>query len=102
MISIALERQAAAMESEQRRTMADGYNGRAGEPLGEEAVERCFRRLVERGCGLIQKEIIRRLQNGTSNAETLLLAEREHAVPVGFLLQPLRKLGQADSGNDFR
>ena len=69
---------------------------------GKQLVKRGFSRLVERGRGLVQKKIIGRLENGARDAETLLLAEREHAVPVGFLIEALREVGQPDGGDDFR
>src|SRR5262252_10533560 len=81
-LAVALEHETAAMERGERRAVANRHDRRAPEPCVEKAIERGFRRLVERSRGLVEEKIIGRLQNGAGNAEALLLAEREHSVPV--------------------
>src|SRR4029453_1744120 len=95
-LAVALQHEAAAVERGKRRAVPDRDDRGALEARVEEAVERSFRRFVERGRRLVEKEIIRRLQNGSGNPEALLLAEREHSVPVCLLAEPLGERGQAD------
>ena len=71
------------------------------EPLVEQAVDRGLRRLVERGRGLVEEKIVRRLQDGAGNAEPLLLSERQHPVPVRLLREPPGERGQPDRGDDL-
>src|SRR5437588_2061619 len=87
-LAVALQHETAAVEGGERRAMADRYDRAALEPRGEKTVERGFRRLVERGRRLVEEQVIRRLQNGAGNSKALLLAEREHPVPVCFLVEP--------------
>ena len=76
--------------------MPDRDNRCAGEPLGKEAVELRFGRLVERGRGLVEKEVVGRLEDGARDSKALLLAERQHAVPMR-LLGEQQRLGIARS-----
>src|SRR5262245_24861710 len=81
-LAIALEHETAAVERGERGAVADRDDRGAPEPRVEKAVERGFRRLVERSRRFVEEKIIRRLQNGAGDAKALLLAEREHSVPV--------------------
>src|SRR6516164_5251750 len=87
-LAVALEHEPAAVERGERGAVADRHDRGALEPRIEKAIERGFRRLVERGRRLVEEKIVRCLQNGAGNAEALLLAEREHSVPVRFLREP--------------
>src|SRR5215471_12543333 len=100
-LAVALEHETAAVEGGERGAVADRHDRGAPEPCVEKAVERGFRRLVERSRRLVEEKIIRCLQNGAGNAEALLLAEREHSVPVRFLREPPGERGQADGGDDL-
>ena len=90
------------MERRERRAVADRHDGRFRQALLEQPVERRLRRLVERGGGLVEEQEIGRLQEGARDAEALLLAERQHAVPVRLLVEPLRQGGQADGADRLR
>ena len=79
--------------------MADRYDGGARQAPFEQPVERGFARFVERGGGLVQKQIVRRVQHGAGDAEPLLLAERQHPVPMRLLVDPGRERRQADGGD---
>ena len=72
-LSIAHEYELAAVKSRQGGAMADGHDGGVLEPRVEQEVNRGFRRLIEGGRGLVEEKIVRRVQEGAGNAETLLL-----------------------------
>ena len=88
-VAVAFQRQAAAVERVQRRAVADRDDGRVRQPLLQQPVERGLGRLVERGGGLVEEQLVRLLQQRAGDAEPLLLAERQHAVPVRLLVEPL-------------
>src|SRR5258708_32412537 len=92
----AFECEPAPMERRERRAVADRNDGRSRQPLLDEPVQRRLRRLIERRRGLIEEQEIGLLKECPRDAETLLLAEREHAVPVRLLVEPLRQRGRAD------
>ena len=68
----------------------------AGQLLLQQAIERGFGGFVERGGGLVEEQELRRLQQRACDAEPLLLAERQHPVPVLLLIDPRGELRQAD------
>ena len=72
-----------------------------GEPLFQQPIERGLGRLVERGGRLVQEQIVRRMQQRARDAEPLLLAERQHAVPVRLLVDALGQRRQADRGDQL-
>src|ERR1700742_2894297 len=76
--------------------MADGDDGRPGQALLQQAVEPGLRWLVQRRRGLVQEQVLRSLQQRAGEREALLLAERQHPVPVVTFVQPLRELRQTD------
>src|SRR5262249_1110403 len=57
-LAIALEHETAAVERGERRAVADGHDRGAFEPRVEKAIERGFRRLVERSRGFVEEKII--------------------------------------------
>src|SRR6185437_10758787 len=81
-VALAFERHLALVESFQRRAMADRDNAAVGQLLREQAIERGLRGLVERGGGLVEEQEFGGLQQRPRDAETLLLAERQHPVPM--------------------
>ena len=89
------------MERRKRRAVADRHDRRAGKALLQQLVERCLGRLVERGGGLVEEQIVRRMQDRARDADALLLAEREHPVPVRFLVEPLGERREADGDEQF-
>ena len=92
-IAVAREHETTLVKRLQRRAMPDRDDGGVGQTLAQEQVKRSLRRFIERCRGLIQKKKIGRMENRARDAETLLLAKREHAVPVRLLIEALRKLG---------
>ena len=84
------------VERRKRRAVADRDDRRARQPLLQQPVELGLRRLVERRRRLVEKQEIRLLQQRARDAEALLLAERQHPVPVRLLVEPLRQCGKAD------
>src|SRR5262245_11883940 len=84
------------MECSERGAMSDGNDRRALAPFLKQAVERRFGGLVKRGGGFVEEQIIGRMQKRARNREPLLLAEREHAVPMLFFVQSRHKFGQSD------
>src|SRR5262249_10138175 len=100
-LTVALQDETAPVECAQRRAVPDRPDGGTLEPCVEKAIEHGFRRFIQRSRRLVQKKVVRRLQDGTGNAEALLLAEREHAVPVSLLAQPCGKRVQADGSDDL-
>ena len=91
-----------AVERRKRRAMPDRYDGRIRQPLLDQPVQRRLRRLVERRRGLVEKQEVRLLQQRAGDAEALLLAERQHPVPVRLLVEPLRQRRQADRADRLR
>src|SRR5262249_34009104 len=90
-----------AVERAERGPVADRDDGRAFEPLVEEPVEACFGCFIERGRGLVQKQEIGLYQDHAGDCQALLLTQREHAIPMGLLVEPIRPLAQPDSGQNL-
>src|SRR5579863_6999899 len=78
--------------------MADRDYGRCRQLLGQETIERRFGGFVERGGRLIEEQIFRRVQKRARQTQPLLFAEREHPVPMRFLLQPWNEPWQTYRG----
>jgi len=76
--------------------VSDRDDGRRGKPRFQQSIKRRLRRLVERRGGFVEKQIIRRLQEGARNAESLLLAERQDPVPMRLVGEPLGQAAKAD------
>ena len=89
------------MERGERRAVADRHDSRGREPLLQQMVERGLGGLIERGRGLVEEQEVRRVQQCAGDAQPLLLAERQHAVPMRLLLDPFGKGRQADRGHQF-
>src|SRR5215831_4282398 len=85
-VALAHKSQSAAVEDRQRGAVADRHDRCTIELLFEQLVERGFCRLVERCGRFIEEQIIRRVEQGARDAEPLLLAKREHPVPMRLLL----------------
>src|SRR2546428_165499 len=77
--------QVPAVERAQRRAVADRDDGGLAQPLLHEPVERGLGGLVERGGRLVEEQIVGRVQDRPGDGEPLLLADREHPVPVRLL-----------------
>ena len=60
------------------------------QPLLQQAVQRRLGGFVERRGRLVEEQIIRRVQQRARDGEPLLLAERQHAIPVRLLVEPRR------------
>ena len=104
-VAVADQRELAGVERFQRRAVADRDQGGGRQLLAEQAIERGLRRLVEGGGRLIEEQEGRRMQQRARHAEALLLAERQHPVPVRLFMQPRRKLGRptaASTSPDLR
>ena len=95
-VALGMQRQMPVVEREEGRAVADRHHRRAREPLLQQPVQLGFRRLVQRGRGLVQKQIVGRLQNRAGDAEALLLTERQDLVPVRLLRESLGERGQPD------
>src|SRR5580692_4458270 len=102
MIAVADQRDIALVERLERRAVADRDHGGRRQFRFEQLVELGFRRLIERGGCLIEEQKLRRVQERTREPEPLLLARREHSVPVRFLLQLRGEPGQADRDQRIR
>src|SRR6266516_559566 len=100
-LAVAAEREMPAVERPQGRAVADRHDARMREPLLQEPIERGLGRLVERGGSLVEEQIVGRVQDGAREPEPLLLAEREHAVPVRILVEPRRERGEPDRLQHF-
>ena len=81
--------------------MADRNQRGVGQARLQQLVERGFRCLVERGGRLVEEQIVGRLEERAGDAKPLLFAEREHAVPVRILVEPLGQRRQADGTQRF-
>src|SRR5215471_4967769 len=92
------QRELTMVESLQRRAVTDRNQGGGRQRLAEQTIECGLRRLVERGGRLVEEQEGRCVQQRARHAEALLLAERQHPVPVRLLVQPRRKLRQSDVG----
>src|SRR5262249_59173972 len=80
-LAVALEHETAAVERGERRAVADRHDRGAFEPRVEQAVERGFRRLVERSRGFVEGKIIGCLQKGAGNNQALPPAQPEPSGP---------------------
>src|SRR3977135_462212 len=85
------------MERRQGRPMASRYGRRCRDPLEKESIERRLRWLIERSGCLVEEEIVWDVQDRASQAEALLFAQRQYAVPMSFLLKPPHQRAQPDS-----
>ncbi len=90
-VAVAHQRHIALMEGFQRCAMTDRDNGCLRQFLRQHGVQRCFRGLVERRGGFIEEEVARCVQQRPRQAQPLLFAEREHAIPVRLFVQPRRQ-----------
>ena len=70
------------MPLRQCRAVADRDDGRARQALRQQPVEVGLGGIVERGGGFVEQQDIRPLQQRAGDGEALLLAERQHPVPV--------------------
>src|ERR1700742_5125983 len=77
----------ALVECLQRAAVADRDDGGGRQFLLEKLVELRFGGLIKRGGGFVEEQVLRRMQERTRKPETLLLAQRQHAIPVRFLLR---------------
>src|SRR5689334_9971749 len=91
-VAVAREHEAAVVEGGEGGAMPDRDDGGVRQPLAQQLIERRFGRFIERRRRLVEEEIIRRMQQRARDAEPLLLAEREHAIPVRLLVDALGKL----------
>ena len=101
MVAFARQIQAAAVEGGERGAMADGDDGGARKPPLQQVIERRLGRLIERGGGFIEQEVIGRVQNRPREAEPLLLAERQYPVPMCFFVDAGGEIRQADRGDEL-
>src|SRR5665213_4343396 len=79
-IAFAAESEPALVEGGERRAVTDRHDRGGGEPLLQQMIQLGFRRLIERGGGFVQEQIIGRMQQRAGKSEPLLLAERQNAV----------------------
>ncbi len=86
---LGMKREMPIVEVGERRAMTDRHDRGARQSLVQQPVQLGLRRLVQRGRRLVQEQIVRSLQNRPCNGETLLLAERQNAIPMRFLGHPL-------------
>src|SRR5262249_13139333 len=101
-IAFAAKPQPTLVERRKRRAVTDGNDGSVGKPPFEQLIERGLSCLVERRSGLIEEQEIRRVEERARDAEPLLLANRQHAVPMRLFLDAQGKRRQAGGGDQFR
>src|SRR5579871_6880050 len=87
---------AAAVERLQCGAMADRDNRRRCQLLFQQRVERRLGGFIKRRGRLVEKQILRLVQQCACDPEPLLLAERKHPVPVVLLVEMLCECRQAD------
>src|SRR3981081_4818907 len=75
--------------------MTDRDHGGRRQFVPEEMVKLSLRSFVERGGRFIEEQILWRVQQRAGEPKALLLAQRQHPVPVRLLLQLRRELRQA-------
>ena len=80
--AVCRQRPLVVMEFAQGRSVADRDDRGCRQPLMQQPVKGLFTGLIERCGGLVEEQPLRRVQEGAGDAEPLLLAERQHAVPV--------------------
>ncbi len=91
-VPIADNNQLAIVEAGQCGAVPDRNQGRGGEAGLEQPVQHRLGVVVERCRRLIEQEEIRLLQERARDAEPLLLALGQRALPVRFLIQALDQL----------
>ena len=92
----------AAMERRKRCAMTDRDDRRLRKSLIKELIERRFAWFVQRSCRFIEKQEIGTVKKCARDAEPLLLALRQHPVPVRFLLDARHERRQADGADELR
>jgi hypothetical protein len=63
----------------ERAAVADRDNRRRRQPVLQQAIQRYFRRFIQRCRGLVEKQKLRRVQQRVRDAEALLLSVRHSA-----------------------
>src|SRR5262249_32087902 len=91
-----MQREMPIVDCTQSRSVTDRYYGYTRKLLLDNLIQSRLRSLVKRRGGFIQQEKIRRLQNCTRDAETLLFAKRQYLIPMRFLGMTFRERGQPD------
>src|SRR3990170_5352860 len=84
---VRLKLEEAARELGVARAVADGDDGRAGQPLDQQTIELRFRPLVERGRRLVEEQPLRLLQERARDRQSLLLPAGKLVGPVGGLVE---------------
>src|SRR5215207_318081 len=95
LIATARECDIALVESIERRAVSDRDDGGGRQFLLEQPIQRLLRGLVERRGGLIEEQVLRRMQQRACDSKPLLFAERQRSVPVSVLVGLRRELGQS-------
>ena len=79
--------QPAAMEGGEVGAMGNADEGRLGQTLQQQLVERRLGLRIERRGRLVEEQPVGPLQEGAGQRQTLLLARRETAIPLMALIE---------------
>src|ERR1700681_4159638 len=90
LVAVADQHDVALVEGCERGAMTDRDDGGCRQFLLEQTIQRRLRGLIQRRSRLVEEQILRPMQQRARQPEALLLAEREHPVPMRFLLEPRR------------
>ena len=80
---------APAMLRLEGRSVTDGDNRGARQPLTKQPIDHALGWLVERGRGFIEKQPIGFEQDTPNDSQSLLFAERELLLPMGLFVEAL-------------
>src|SRR3979411_1490142 len=76
----------ALVECLERAAMTDRDDGGCRQFLLQETIKRRLRGFIERSGRFIEEQVLRRVQQRACEPKALLLAQREHSIPVAFFL----------------
>src|SRR5262245_60644557 len=93
---VGLQREEALVERGEARAVANRDDGRAGQPLDHEVIERGLRGLVERARRLVEEEPLRLLQQCARDRKPLLLAARKLVGPIRRVVELSDERAESD------
>src|SRR6516162_421430 len=96
LVAVGGKHRVAVVKGLERGSVADRDHGGLWKYGFDQTVETGFGRLVEGSRRLVEKEILRGVQQRARNPEPLLLAERQHLVPMRLGVEPALEFGQAN------
>ena len=89
------------VEFQQRAAMADADQHRLRQLVAQQLIHRVFQPFVHRRTGFVEENNFRTVEQHAADRQTLLLAERQDAAPVGFLIKSRQQMAELAALQDF-